>query len=266
MQHTHPLALIAVLLFATHAACADETGSFRISTQPGDAVITINGKPKGNSPEDSGQALVVKLPEGQYTIEAYKAEGDYIYQGKKQAFLASGVEQPINLKLDAQLTDAAKAAQQAEAERKKAAEGKGVIVKGKLMWMRCAMGQTWTGSTCTGNANEYTWYRAKDLRHTFTGYSDWRLPTREELLSIRYCSNGVINKTSDNGAYSACADGYQKPTINSKDFPNTPDRPFWSASPGAAGTDLAWDVDFRYGSDGWGSKDNYIPVRLVRGQ
>jgi len=142
-------------------------------------------------------------------------------------------------------------------------DGEGVITKGKLMWMRCALGQTWTGSTCKGEAKTYTWNQAMALRHSYAGHSDWRLPTREELLSIRYCSKGVMKL--DDGR-SACNTGYQQPTINLKDFPNTPSAWFWSASPYAAGTDNAWVVFFNFGSDGWGYKGSYYSVRLVRGQ
>ena len=55
-----------------------------------------------------------------------------------------------------------------------------------LTWMRCPMGQTWTGSTCTGTSSSYTWAQAMALAGavTFAGYSDWRIPSYDELKSI----------------------------------------------------------------------------------
>jgi hypothetical protein len=142
-------------------------------------------------------------------------------------------------------------------------DGEGVITKGKLMWMRCALGQTWTGSTCKGEYKKYTWNQAMALRHSYAGHSDWRLPTREELFSIRYCSKGVMK--FDDGR-SACNTGSQEPSINLKDFPNTPSALFWSASPVAARADYAWGVYFDNGYDYWYVKYGTLSVRLVRGQ
>jgi hypothetical protein len=151
------------------------------------------------------------------------------------------------------------------AQEREAAEAltqAGMLQKGNLMWMRCAMGQTWDGSTCTGTANEYTWDQAMALRPSFAGYSDWRVPTHEELLSIRYCSNGI--DSLDDGS-TRCSAGRVSPTINQMDFPNPPDRPFWSGSPVAANSDVAWSVDFSSGSGYWNLKYGNFPVRLVRG-
>src|ERR1035437_5992644 len=56
-----------------------------------------------------------------------------------------------------------------------------------LTWMRCAVGQTWDGSTCTGTtAYAYTWNQAYALmgRMTFAGHGDWRLPNIRELQTI----------------------------------------------------------------------------------
>jgi len=267
--------LACVLAASSFSAIAAETGIVRIATDPTNAKIFINGERQPNSPEAVGQYTDIELPKGEYKIEAIKEESDYVYKGSKtDVFVSPNSRQPLMIKLTPTLTEAgkqrqadeqaaAKAAQQAEAERKKAAEGKGVIVKGNLMWMRCAMGQTWTGSTCSGEANKYTWYQAKALRHSFAGYSDWRLPTFEELLSIRYCSNGVVNH---DGSHSICASGSQIPTINTMDFPNTPKDLFWSGSPDAANADYAWSVYFGHGNAGTNGKGGNGPVRLVRGQ
>jgi hypothetical protein len=53
-----------------------------------------------------------------------------------------------------------------------------------LMWMRCPLGQTWNGDSCIGVATACTWNGAKAAISTFAGYSDWRLPTINELKNI----------------------------------------------------------------------------------
>jgi hypothetical protein len=118
-----------------------------------------------------------------------------------------------------------------------------------LIWQRCAEGQAWNGTTCTGTALAYTWQQAfqrADAVNAASAETDWRLPNRNELRSI--VEGSCVN-----------------PSINSAQFPSTPVGPFWSSSP-FSDTSLsspAWEVDFSNGSDG----DRGVPalLRLVRG-
>lgn len=79
------------------------------------------------------------------------------------------------------------------------------------------------------------------------GYSDWRLPTREELsLIVDYST--------------------VSPAIDTVYFPNTQSSVYWSSSPNAYYSSGAWVLGF---SDGYGyslSKSDGYYVRLVRGQ
>jgi hypothetical protein len=76
------------------------------------------------------------------------------------------------------------------------------------------------------------------------GNSDWRMPTKDELL-------GIVKFGST-------------PTIDTTYFPNTVSNWFWSSSPSANFSSSAWDVGFDGGGSSGYGKDNYDYVRLVR--
>ena len=123
-----------------------------------------------------------------------------------------------------------------------------------LTWMRCVMGQTWTGSTCSGAASTYTYDQAVALKSNFAGHGDWRLPNIAELHTI--VERDDLNFEIKN------------PVINTTIFPNTPGTWFWSSSPPHAdSTSYTWIVNFEsnIGLDGFGTKDQKNAVRLVRG-
>jgi len=122
-----------------------------------------------------------------------------------------------------------------------------------LMWMRCSLGQTWTGTTCTGTAAQYEWADAlaQGQSSGFATHTDWRLPNVKELITIveRRC-------------------GY--PAINADIFPATPTWYYWTNSPAVSGTTHAHVVAFGQGFDGTDAKTHVDPmwhyhVRLVRG-
>ncbi len=118
-----------------------------------------------------------------------------------------------------------------------------------LMWMQCSLGQSWDGATCTGSASDYNWQNALAAGngYSFAGYTDWRLPNKNELASIveQRCHN---------------------PAINTAIFPATPSDWFWSSSPYAGASYSAWYVNFGNGYVGDVGKHNYdyYRVRLVR--
>ena len=90
----------------------------------------------------------------------------------------------------------------------------------------------------TSHTETYTWDNAKSYCNnlTYAGYSDWRLPTPQELLTIV--------------------------EINTTYF--TPSGYFWSSSTRVGYTNNAWGVSFNYGNVSYSYKTNYNYVRCVR--
>ncbi len=128
------------------------------------------------------------------------------------------------------------------------ADGTVTDSKTGLTWMRCAMGQTWDGTTCSGTVSTYTFDQASALigTVTFAGQNDWRLPNIRELQTI-----------VDRSVY--------YPAIDSAAFPNTPSLYFWSNTPTAYYSSYAWTVIFNYGGTyDYDRSHGDGAVRLVR--
>jgi Protein of unknown function (DUF1566) len=130
------------------------------------------------------------------------------------------------------------------------AHGDGTVTdtNARLMWMQCADGQE--GPLCEGQVLQYPWEMAKrlpdhlNLRGGFAGYSDWRLPTLQELQSLVRTD--------------------ERPTICGEAFPNAPASLFWSSTLVKEGAREACNVYFGSGSHGTNDRDNAYCVRLVR--
>ena len=98
-----------------------------------------------------------------------------------------------------------------------------------LMWMRCALGQEYLESSCSGSALPLTWGDALEAAHSweFANYDDWRLPTIKELATLverRRSADNVIN-INDSVFMNMPVGG--RPSTNG----NTVD--FWTSSPGS---------------------------------
>jgi hypothetical protein len=106
-------------------------------------------------------------------------------------------------------------------------------------------GLMWQQTVPTGT---YTWVQAVAYCPTLNlaGHSDWRLPSRIELVSI-----------VDFGVTSGA-------TINATYFPSTPASWFWSSSPLVGSSSNAWLVYFDYGFTYLNFVSNTNYVRCVR--
>lgn len=129
-----------------------------------------------------------------------------------------------------------------------------------LTWQKCTVGQTWTGDTCSGEVTRMSWNDAMKLSKIFAGYNDWRLPTKDELMTLVFCSDGKHNTD-----YS-CENitDVTRPTIITTYFPNTQSDLYWSSSPYAGSSSGAWYVSFRFGFSGYSLNNYNYFVRLVR--
>lgn len=118
-----------------------------------------------------------------------------------------------------------------------------------LMWNKCLLGLS--GNDCaTGTLDNLTWQAALASANdsTLNGYSDWRLPNKNELIST---------------VEVACS----SPAINESVFPGTPTGgAYWSSSPSLQQDAYAWytnggKVAHDFVKD---KNNNNFYVRLVR--
>jgi hypothetical protein len=97
-------------------------------------------------------------------------------------------------------------------------------------------------------ATTYSWAAAKtycaDVGATLGG-TGWRLPTRNELLTIVDYSR-------------------QNPSIDPTAFPSTPSNTYWTSSPLAGSSTNAWYVNFTYGPSNYYGISSSLNVRCVR--
>lgn len=117
-------------------------------------------------------------------------------------------------------------------------------------------GLVWEVKTDDGTVhdkdNTYTWQNAQDVfiadlnGQNFGGFSDWRLPTIKELVTILDCDQ-------------------QSLATKTKYFPNTLLSSYWTSSNYSAFENVAWIVFFYNGYVGGSDKYNKFHVRAIRG-
>ena len=115
-----------------------------------------------------------------------------------------------------------------------------------LQWKLCNEGQTGTG--CTGIASAMSWGQALQAakNSSFAGFTDWRLPNRQELESL-------LDETCTS------------PAINVDVFPNAKGDWTWTSTTSAAVSAEAILVDFGFGASlAFTKSDTTIYARLVR--
>ncbi len=122
-----------------------------------------------------------------------------------------------------------------------------------MMWMRCSLGQTWTGSTCEGTPAPLSWDAAQaaatalNKQGGYAKHGDWRMPRIPELANIieRQCAS---------------------PRTNIAIFPSTPAGFYWTASErhGKGNENEAYVLSFGPEGTAGDPKSEQHFVRLVR--
>ncbi|RTE86040.1 MULTISPECIES: DUF1566 domain-containing protein [Gammaproteobacteria] len=141
--------------------------------------------------------------------------------------------------------------------------GDGSIIRDtetNLEWQRCSVGQTWSGSTCTGEPSIYVYADALDL----TADGGFVLPTQAQLRTLVYCSNTA--SFDSNGTNDPCGEPetFVSPAIDSAAFPAIALFNFyWTATPGDFEGE-AYIVDFSSGLSAPDFDFFEQAVRLVR--
>lgn len=70
-----------------------------------------------------------------------------------------------------------------------------------LVWMRCQLGQQWTGESCEGTALKLTWAEAVEAAREIPvdGSDHWRLPSVDEFFwTMVTCAHGASCWTGEN--------------------------------------------------------------------
>jgi hypothetical protein len=116
------------------------------------------------------------------------------------------------------------------------------------------------GGLCKGSDCDTYAYANTVNQQTLCNAKNWRVPTKEELMTLVLCS--------DNNYFAggSCTNrlAITRPTINTNYFPNTFPNWFWSSTRNVGGDYYAWLVSFDDGHDGRSDRSDRVSVRLVR--
>ena len=125
--------------------------------------------------------------------------------------------------------------------------GEVLHIASNLIFMRCSLGQSWDGSTCSGEATRFTWQQAlqQSNQNIYNENFSWRLPNIKELSQI---------------LERACV----RPSINETIFPNTPASDYWTSTPAISQNGSVWSLAFTNSSNAITPINRSLHVRLVR--
>jgi hypothetical protein len=216
-------------------------GKLRIASDQQGAYVYVDGKKKAMTGEGFTSIL---LEEGEYMVKVAKpVDESFEYAQSKKVFVGEDTSTKLTFKLKQQMTTKGKALQ-AQKDVVKLARWKRsgeVVTDSKL-------GLVWQDNSAAKSTKK-KWKSAKKYckNLSLAGYSDWRLPSYEELLSI------------------VDYDRYDPAIMPSFKNVNTSDY-YWSSSSYVSDDEYAWIVNFKIGYTYYYGKTNGYYVRCVRGR
>ena len=227
--------LSGILMCFTATSLYAGKGKIRVASDQQGAYVYVDGKKKAMTGEGFTSIL---LEEGDHNIKVSKAINEnYEYVQSKKIFVGEDTSTKLTFKLKRKITAKGKRAEQAKRERWQRSGDIVTDTKLGLMWQDNSKVKTL----------KKKWKSAKKYCQNLSlrGYSDWRLPGYNELLSIV---------------------DYEKriPSIISS-FKNTIPNVYWSSdSVFSLKIKAAWGVGFKYGYTNSEAKESENFIRCVR--
>lgn len=231
--------LIALMMVAS--ALYAGKGKIRVASDQQGAYVYVDGKKKAMTGEGFSSIL---LEEGEYTVKVVKPIDESTeYSESKQIFVGEDTSVKLNFKLKQSMTAKGKAllAQKDAAKLARWQRSGEMVTDSKL-------GLMWQDNSAAKSTKK-KWKSAKKYCQNLSlgGYSDWRLPNYDELLSI------------------VDYDRYDPAIMPSFKNVNTSDR-YWSSSSYVSNPKYAWIVYFKDGYTNYYRKTDEYYVRCVRGR
>jgi len=243
--------VITVLILLTVNAYAGK-GKVGVGSNISEAYIYVNGKKKAMT---GAGFTTLLLEEGEYSIKVEKItdDGEWLYTKTKKIFVGEDTsikinfnnisKKPTNKRFKRIEKEKKKKIEKEKEEKKTRFEKMDTLniihdKKRDLMWQDNSAAET-TRKTLEG-AKKY----CSDL--SLDDYSDWRVPTYDELLTI-------VDYSRSNPAIIPV-------------FKNVASHYYWSSSESVSRSSGAWFVGFHYGNTNNSNLSGKIYVRCVRGR
>jgi len=168
--------ILIITLFLS--GCFKEDGQIRIASDIDNAIIYIDGDKKGMTGD--GYTTII-IEEGDHKVRIYKEKDkEWFYEGEQDIFVGANSSVKVNINTDKKPT-------KLKIQEDKESQSQQLKDEKKKIYIDFSRGLMWQD---TSKVDRKNWFQA--LRYcdqTYAGYDDWRLPTYNELLTIKNDSN-----------------------------------------------------------------------------